>query len=444
MYVVTRDDFEDDFSKEVFDLRKKYYLEKSGNYLVKLVCRMHDSFAEKLSRINREYLDIIQKNRKKLLVFGTGEVGSRTARALELYGLGHRQVAFLDNNKEKQNGFLYNKPIWSVEKIVEEKEQYMILIPLGFYAYQMKQQLLELGFSMEQILVTNLMDYEPDEKRTGKDYEALLFDKTKSFAVYGSNFWCEALFLAMIKQSDVTLVPKGESEYCIVLDYNSKKELLSAGMEEERILSFAPSMDKYQYFDPEIVPSHKIGKSEMFVDGGSFNLQTSELFLEWCQGDCERIYAFECSEQGVEFCKSRKESDTELCERVELVPKGLWSEDTTLFFEKDQNLTGSRIVPWETPDKIETTSIDKVLNGNKVTFIKMDIEGAELEALKGAKESIKKWHPTLAISVYHKPEDIITLPSFIKEIEPGYKLYLRCYHEDHTEMVLYALWDKEK
>ena len=74
----------------------------------------------------------------------------------------------------------------------------------------------------------------------------------------------------------------------------------------------------------------------------------------------------------------------------------------------------------------------------KVTFIKMDIEGAEYEALLGAKETIQKNKPKLAISIYHKPEDIISIPKLIKSMVPNYRLYIRHYSNADNETVLYA------
>jgi hypothetical protein len=58
-------------------------------------------------------------------------------------------------------------------------------------------------------------------------------------------------------------------------------------------------------------------------------------------------------------------------------------------------------------------------------FIKMDIEGSEMEALKGAASTIKNRKPCLAISVYHKPEGIVTIPAFLQNLVPEYKFYLR-------------------
>ena len=69
----------------------------------------------------------------------------------------------------------------------------------------------------------------------------------------------------------------------------------------------------------------------------------------------------------------------------------------------------------------------------------MDIEGSELEALKGAAETIKKWRPKLAISIYHKYEDIIEIPEYILSIVPDYSFYIRHYSSDIWETVLYAI-----
>ena len=74
-----------------------------------------------------------------------------------------------------------------------------------------------------------------------------------------------------------------------------------------------------------------------------------------------------------------------------------------------------------------------------MTFIKMDIEGAELEALRGAESIIRKQRPKLAICVYHKPEDIWTIPMYILSLQNDYRLFLRHYSFGDTETVLYAI-----
>ena len=84
--------------------------------------------------------------------------------------------------------------------------------------------------------------------------------------------------------------------------------------------------------------------------------------------------------------------------------------------------------------------IDEAVDpNNRVTFIKMDIEGSELEALKGAQQTIQRDRPKLAICIYHKPEDMTDIPLYIKSLVPEYRLYVRHHSNRCSETVLYAV-----
>jgi len=184
------------------------------------------------------------------------------------------------------------------------------------------------------------------------------------------------------------------------------------------------------YFDEDIV---KLSKDEIFIDCGSYDLSTSEDLISR-RNDIKKIYAFEPDPANYNICLERIKNFP--CE-VELFCSGLWNEDKTLSFHSFSG-TGSKIVE-NGNSKIEVRTIDSILKGGVATFIKMDIEGAELEALEGAKNTIKKYKPKLAISVYHKPNDIIEILSYIKSIMPEYKFYLRHYTNTEVDTVLYAV-----
>lgn len=89
--------------------------------------------------------------------------------------------------------------------------------------------------------------------------------------------------------------------------------------------------------------------------------------------------------------------------------------------------------------KIPADTIDHLLKNEKVSFIKMDIEGAEMEALKGAAEVIKANKPGLAISIYHKPNDFYEIPLYIMALVPEYRLYVRHHSCFFADTVLYAV-----
>lgn len=127
-------------------------------------------------------------------------------------------------------------------------------------------------------------------------------------------------------------------------------------------------------------------------------------------------------------------------ENVEVLGCGAWSAKTILCFsEKEQEATSNKVV--ETGGtKIPADKIDNIVSAqDRVGFIKMDIEGSELDALKGAEEVIKRDQPILAVCLYHKKEDFVTIPQYMKSLCTSYKFYLRAHDRWTMDFVLYAL-----
>ena len=72
-------------------------------------------------------------------------------------------------------------------------------------------------------------------------------------------------------------------------------------------------------------------------------------------------------------------------------------------------------------------------------YIKFDVEGAELEALRGTRELIVAAQPLLAVSIYHRPDDLWELPIYLKSLDPNYRLFLRTQGEDGMDVICYAV-----
>ena len=83
--------------------------------------------------------------------------------------------------------------------------------------------------------------------------------------------------------------------------------------------------------------------------------------------------------------------------------------------------------------------LDDVLKNEDVTFIKMDIEGAEMSALRGGRNIIQMQKPKLAICIYHSPGDMLDIPVYLKKLVPEYKIYIRHYTDMMLETVCYAV-----
>jgi len=189
---------------------------------------------------------------------------------------------------------------------------------------------------------------------------------------------------------------------------------------------------KNQYFEaPIIVPQ----PNEIFIDAGCCDCGTSLLFREWCGGNYDKIYAFEPDPESYDRCQSV--INQEQLHNIELLNAGAWSCDDQLKFNSTEN--GASSIVSEGGTLINVRSIDSVLQGERATLIKLDIEGAELQALKGARETIVKHRPRLAVCVYHKPEDMLEIPLYLQSLIPDYKFYIRHYSNFWYETVLYAV-----
>lgn len=212
------------------------------------------------------------------------------------------------------------------------------------------------------------------------------------------------------------------------------ENLRQLGVEDKHILipEFTEvSLDvKNSYFDSDII---EFSDNEVFVDGGCFNFGTSRILLDKCQ-TVKSIYAFEPDAN--QWLSVQDGIDRSGFVRAHFLKKGLWSETAELRFA--QTFGGGSNVSENGTVTVPVTSIDDSIH-EPITFIKMDIEGAELEALKGAARHISEDRPKLAICVYHKPEDIFEIPIYIKSLVPEYRLFMRHYSNIEVETVLYAV-----
>jgi len=119
-----------------------------------------------------------------------------------------------------------------------------------------------------------------------------------------------------------------------------------------------------------------------------------------------------------------------------LFEKGAWSQKGFMGFTSVGMDMGQ--VNESAKEFIEVDTIDNILDGKRVSFIKMDIEGSELEVLKGGEKTIREYKPRLAICIYHKMEDIWTIPLELLKYNPEYNFKIRPYWSHPEETVLYA------
>ncbi len=156
-------------------------------------------------------------------------------------------------------------------------------------------------------------------------------------------------------------------------------------------------------------------------------------------GPTGRIFSFEpMSQRGI--AQENLDRNRPLSDRVEILPYALSEEsDQTLMFTDGG--VGAKAHAKGTIE-VQSLSVDDFVTRNevkKIDLIKMDIEGSERSALAGAERTIRDFRPKLAISLYHRPDDVFFLPAQVKAMLPDYDLYIDHYTVHNEEMVLYAI-----
>lgn len=190
--------------------------------------------------------------------------------------------------------------------------------------------------------------------------------------------------------------------------------------------------EKNQYFPPDIV---HLSENERLVDIGAFDGDTIRDFVSRTKGEFDQIFAFEVD--AINF-NSLRENVSKMPEqsRIKIFNLGIWDSecDITYSVGESQSTVGAG-----GEGKGHVVPLDDVLKGQAVTFIKMDIEGAEPRALRGAREIIQTQKPKLAICTYHDFKHLWEIPLYIKELVPEYKIYLRHHTSLEYETVCYAV-----
>ena len=188
----------------------------------------------------------------------------------------------------------------------------------------------------------------------------------------------------------------------------------------------------FQYADPT-VPRWKV--PVRMVDGGAFTGDTLRGLLQ--RGyHFEAIHAFEPDLEN--FSRLRDTVTTLLPEtEISLWPCGIWSKTVRLKFSEGGG-SGSKLSEAGAVH-VPVVALDDVLHAQPVSLIKLDIEGAEADALQGARRLIEKYRPGLAICLYHFPHHLWSIPLWVAELNLAYRFYYRAYEQSTFETVLYAL-----
>jgi len=200
--------------------------------------------------------------------------------------------------------------------------------------------------------------------------------------------------------------------------------------------TFTRPTNAESYFPEDVV---RLLPDEVLVDCGAFDGDTIQSFLSHGRSDFRRIFAIEPDSHSFAKLESYIFGlGPELKRKISILNYAVGAERGTVQFVSSGGLDShaSKTAGSGVPCAPISELVDRSI---RTTYIKMDIEGAEFDALRGARSVIQRDHPILGICVYHEQQDLWRLPLLMKSMVPDYRMYLRCHEGDGWQTVAYAV-----
>jgi FkbM family methyltransferase len=178
---------------------------------------------------------------------------------------------------------------------------------------------------------------------------------------------------------------------------------------------------------------HIYGAGERFIHPGDIVLDCGasdgDFTREALRAGAKTVVSVEISPSSIE-CIRRNLAPEIASGRVIVYPKGVWDRDATLtLYVDDTNFAANTVAlrpgSARAAVAVPLTTIDKIaaeLHLPRVDFIKMDVEGAEVRAIAGARGTIARFKPRLSIATEHKPDDERTIPAAVRAVRPDYRM----------------------
>jgi FkbM family methyltransferase len=345
----------------------------------------------------------------RMVIMGTGHLGRTLAERLS--NLPVTVECFCDNNPLVQGSVVMGRPVLSVPDAVKKYNGIASFI-IGIYHSSSPQiQLQKLGCQAVVTAATLCRHFGPPlTPLESIDFpDEIYFNRASVVECEG--IWADE---------------KSRSEYAKVLNW-----FMAAN--QETLLEHDPAEETY--FPKDL---WSMSEDDHFADCGAFNGDSVLMFLENVGMKFKQATAYEPDPRNIEALNANLAAlPVQYRKKVKVVNAALAAKSGYLQFSVSG--TAGSAVNEEADFKIKCVFLDEEHCNSPATFLKMDIEGYELEALNGASEMIAKHAPILAVTCYHKVQHLWQIPLLIKSFRSDYKFYLRRYSEDCWETVCYAV-----
>lgn len=352
-----------------------------------------------------------KEEKRELYIYGMGIVGKVFYSALRAHGISVQGFC-VDAGYKKQTAECCGLPVFLLDELLSRAERNRTMGIIIAFLSSEKQQ------------------------RDNSEYVKFVEADPLSLAFSDYRFDQEFMDGHMQQLEDVyRQLADEKSRQCMKAYFNQR---ISGRMEYLEHLQ-----DKNKYYDSSIISLQNI---TCMIDCGAYDGDSYRCFCADYKQETGKEYEgmavlLEPDPENYAALKNKCAGH----ENVKQMNIGAWSHKSTLKFKGDNSI-GSRIAE-NGSISVEVDSIDHIISelagegkiSSQGIYINMDIEGSELNALKGAEATIKTYHPVLAVCIYHKRDDFLTLPQYIRSLYAGYRLYLRAYERYSHDVVLYAV-----
>ena len=345
--------------------------------------------------------------RTDVLLFGAGALGRRML--ADLVGLPFTPVAFVDNDARRWGSAVDGLRVIGPDEAVGRTGRSALWLITVYTNSAVIAQIQRLG--MPWITCAELSWIVGDPRP-----ESLHFGTPEQLAASANS---------IVAASDIWADEESATEYRAQIRWRFLLDYAALP---------APRPAGETYFPDDLVTPLA---NEVFIDCGALTGDTIQIFLEKRAAQFRRIVAIEpdvISRRALEE-RVRNWSRSGLGP-FEVEPVAVGSRRGRGSFESSGTVTSKLGTG---ADLVDVVPLDEILLGRHPTYIKFDIEGAEHDALLGASATLRSDMPVLAVSAYHKPEDVWDLPLLIRSVCPDYRMYLRRYSDERWETVLYAV-----
>ncbi len=377
---------------------------KSSHLLNDILKQYPDKIMSTIQQLAIETLE----STEKILVFGAGDNGKRVASLM--VSAGYPLLGFIDDTPVKQGSILNGLPIFSVESAVE-------------------------AFGNEVLIIISIFHPFHSFRKTRERFHTYGWHSI-SFLNIGMLFSKEFLPFYFLDHPEVVLKHTHSYQRLndLLIDERSKNEL-TAHLYFRLHLDFnglpEPIGPNFSYLKNRLPPDI------VFVDGGAFDGDTVRGFLDLVNENFTRIFAFEPDFSNFAKLKAFHQSlPSSLKEKIYVMNAGLWSKNNCLGFQTTAT-AGSCLSP-EASNKINVFSVDESIQTESLILLKLDVEGAERDALYGAKKILQEGRAIVVVAAYHQPDDLWSLPELILAFNSGYSFGLRSHGDDGADLMLYA------